>query len=57
MRSHAIEIFYEVGGSDGSARSVNMSKKSKQYTLTKLGDVMFESGRVFFRTLVSDHGY
>ena len=57
MRSHAIGIFYEVGGSDGSARSVNMSKKSKQYTLTKLGDVMFESGRVFFRTLVSDHGY
>ena len=56
MRSHAIEICCEVGGGDGSVISVKTSKKIKWLTLTKLGDAMFESGHVFFWTLVSDHG-
>ena len=42
-----IEICYEVGGFNGSVVSVKVSKKSNQFTLTKLGDVMFESGHVF----------
>ena len=56
MHSHAIEIFCEVGGGGGSVLSLKVSKKSKRFTLTKLGDGMFESGRVFFWTLGSDHG-
>ena len=47
MRSHAIEIFCEVGGGDGSILSVRVSKKSKRSALTKIGDAMFESGYVF----------
>ena len=47
MHSHAIGIFCKVGGGDGSVLSVKMSKNSKQFTLTKLGDAMFESGCVF----------
>ena len=54
--SHAIEIFCEVRGGDGSVLSVKLSKKSKRLILTKLGDAMFESGHVFFWTLVSDNG-
>ena len=46
-RSHAIEIFFEVGGGDSSVLSVKVSKKSNRFTLTKLGDAMFESGNVF----------
>ena len=55
-RSHVIKVCCEVGGGDGSVLSVKVSKKSKRFTLTKLGDAMFESGHVFFWTLVSDHG-
>ena len=33
-----------------------MIKKIKRFTLIKLGDVTFESGRVFFWALVSDRG-
>ena len=47
-RSHAIKIFCEVGGGDGSVIGVKVSKKGKRFTLTKLGDAMFESGHVFF---------
>ena len=54
--SHAIEIFCEIGGDDGYVLSLKVSKKSKWFALTKLGDAMFESGDVFFWTLVSDHG-
>ena len=54
--SHAIKNFCEVGGDDGSAISVKVSKKSKRFTLAKIGGAMFESGHVFFWTLVSDHG-
>ena len=54
--SHAIKISWEVGGGDGSVHSVQVSKKSKRFTLIKPGDTMFESGRIFFQTLVSDHG-
>ena len=54
--SRAIEILCEGGGGDGSILSVKVSKKSKRITLIKLGDAMFESIRVFFWTLVSDHG-
>ena len=32
-----------------------MIKKSKHFTLTKLGDTIFDSGHVFLWTLVSDH--
>ena len=56
MCSHAFKIVCEVGGGDGSVISVKVSKNSKRLTLKKLGDAMFESGRVFFWTLVSDHG-
>ena len=55
-RSHAIGIFCEVVGGDGYVLSVNLSKKIKRYILTKLVDAMFESGQIFFWTLVSDHG-
>ena len=55
-RSHAIEILCEVGGGDVSVISIKVSNKSKRFTLTKLGYAMFESGHVFFWTLVSDHG-
>ena len=48
IRIHAIEICCEVGGGDGSVLSVKVSKKSKRFTLTKLGDAMFESGHIFF---------
>ena len=48
--------FCEVGRGDGSVLSVNVRKKSKRFTLTKLGDVMFESGHVFFWKIVSDNG-
>ena len=44
--SHAIKNFCEVGGGDGSVLSVKVSKKSKRFTLTKLGDAIFESGYV-----------
>ena len=54
-RSHAIEIFCEVGGGDGSILSVKVSKKSKRFTLTKIGDTMFESVHVYFWTLIIDH--
>ena len=50
------QTFCEVGGGDGSVLSVKVSKKSKRFTLTKLGDAMFESNPIFFSTLVSDHG-
>ena len=33
-----------------------MSKKSKRFTLMKLGDAMFESSHLFFWTIVSDNG-
>ena len=33
-----------------------MIKKSNQFTLTKLGDAMFENGHVLLWTLLSDHG-
>ena len=48
--------FCEVGGGDGSVIIVKVSKKSRPFTLKKLGDTMFESGHVFSWTLVSDHG-
>ena len=51
-----IEIFCEVGGGDGSVLSIKVSKKSKRFILMKLGDAMFESGHMFFWTLVSDNG-
>ena len=54
-RSHAIEIFCDIGGDTGSILSVKASKNIKRFTLTKLGDVMFDSGNVFFWTLFSDH--
>ena len=56
MCSHAIKIGCEVGGGDGSVLIVKVIKKSKRFILTKLGDAMFESGHVFFWTLVSYHG-
>ena len=56
MRSHVIIIYCEVGGGDRSILSVKASNNSKRFTLKKLGDAMFESGHVFFWTLVSDHG-
>ena len=52
-----IQKFCEVGGGDSSVLTVKVSKKTKRFTFMKLGDAMFESGRVFFCTLVSDHGY
>ena len=54
--NHAIEIGCGVRGGDGSILSVYVIKKIKRFLLTKLGDVAFESGRVFFSALVSDHG-
>ena len=39
--SHAIEIFCEVGGGDGSVISVKVGKKIKRFTLMKLGDRVF----------------
>ena len=39
--SHAIGFGCEIGGGDGSVLSVYLSKKSKRFTLAKLGDVMF----------------
>ena len=54
--SNDIEIVCEVGGGDGSVLSVQVIKKSKRFTLTKLGDVTFESGPVFLWALVSDRG-
>ena len=54
--SHAIEICCVFRGGDGSILSVKVRNKCKQSTLTKLGNAMFESGHVFFWTLVSDHG-
>ena len=54
--SHAIEICCDVGGCDGSLLSVKVSEKSNRFTLTKLGDAMFESVRVFFWKQISDHG-
>ena len=56
MCSHAIKIGCEVRGGNGSVLSVEVSKKVKQSTLTKLGDAMFYSGHVFFWTLFCDHG-
>ena len=53
--NHAIEICCEVGGGDGSILSVKVSTKSKRVTLIKVVDAMFESGHVFFWTLVIDH--
>ena len=53
---HAIKIGCEIGGGDGSILSVYTRKTSKRFTLTKLGDTMFESGRVLFWIFVSDHG-
>ena len=55
-RSHAIKIFCEVVGGDGYVLSVKVSEKSKRFIFAKLGDSMFESGHVFFRTLFSDNG-
>ena len=55
-RSHAINFFHEVRGGDGSVLSVKVSKKSKRFKSKKIGDAVFESGHVFFWTLVSDHG-
>ena len=55
VRSYNLN-FYEVRGGDGYVLSVNVSNKSKRFTLTKLGDAMFESSHVLFWTLVSDHG-
>ena len=55
-RSHAIKICPDGGGGDGSVISVKVSKKSKRFTLTKIGDAVFDSGRVFLWTLISDHG-
>ena len=54
-RSHTIKICCEVEGGDGSILSVKVSKKSKRFTLTKLGDTMFETVHVYLWTLVSDH--
>ena len=54
--SHVIKTCCEVGEGDGSILSVKVINKCKQSTLTKLGNAMFESGHVFFWTLVSDHG-
>ena len=51
-----IEIGCEVGGGDGSVLSVYVSNNSKQFKLVKLGDAIFESGRVFLWRLISDHG-
>ena len=47
-RIHAIEIFCDIGGDTGSILSVKVSKNIKRFTLKKLGDVMFDSGHVFF---------
>ena len=55
--SHAIKIGCEVRGSDVFVLSVYVIKKSKRITLTKLGDVTFESGRLFFWELVSDYDF
>ena len=55
VRSYNLN-FYEVRGGYGYVLSVNVSNKSKRFTLTKLGDAMFESSHVLFWTLVSDHG-
>ena len=55
-RSHTIKICCGVRVGDGSVLSVKVSKNSKRFTLTKIGDVLFESGRVFFWALVIDHG-
>ena len=41
MCSHAIKIGCEVRGGDGSVFSIYVSEKSKRFTLTKLGGVMF----------------
>ena len=46
--SHAIGIRCEVGGVDGSVLSVNVIKKNKRFTLTKLGDAIFDSGHIYF---------
>ena len=54
--SHAIGIGYEVGRCVGSVFSAYVTKKSKWFKLTNLGNAMCESGHVFFWTLVSDHG-
>ena len=56
MCIHTIKIICEARGGDGSVLSVYANKKSKRSTLTKLGDAMFDSGRLFFWTLVSYHG-
>ena len=52
---HVIEVGCEVGGGGGSVLGVYVIKKSNRFTLTKLGDMKFESGHVFVWELVSDN--